>query len=377
MSAKPAVVLNPEHLARPEVRDIAPYVPGKPQAAVEREHGVIWPIKLASNENPLGPSPLARQAIVEALHDLNRYPEGGCFDLTGRLARIHEVEREQIVIGNGSNEIIELIAHVFLGPGQQAILADPTFPMYRPAVRVTGGDVVYVPSRNLTHDLEAMRAAITADTRLVFICNPNNPTGTMVTADAVARFMDGVPEEVLVVFDEAYYEYVERPDYPRTLDYVHSGRHVAILRTFSKIHALAGLRVGYTITQAETASLLHRVRLPFNVSTLAQRAALASLDDPHQIDRSRLVAREGKAFLGERLPALGVEVTPGSETNFLLVRFPTEAEPIARELERRGVIVRPMRGFRLPPDYARITIGLMTENERLLAALSEILERRP
>lgn len=377
MHAKPAVALNPEELARPEVRDLAPYVPGRPQSEVEREHGFIGPIKLASNENPLGPSPFARQAIVDSLLDLNRYPEGGSFDLRERLASVHQVDREQIVIGNGSNEIIEILAHVFLGPGNQAVLADPTFPMYYPAVRVTGGEAVHVPTRNLTHDLEAMAEAITPRTRVVYICNPNNPTGTMVTADEVERFMQRVPDEVLVVFDEAYHEYVQNPEYPRTLDYVREGRHVAILRTFSKIYALAGLRIGYTITRPETAGLLNRVRLPFNVSTLAQRAALASLDDPRQITRSLQVAREGKAWLSERLPPLGIDVVPESETNFLLVRFPAEAEPLARELERRGLIVRPMRAFRLPPEYVRITIGLQSENERLVEALTEVLDRPP
>jgi histidinol-phosphate aminotransferase len=184
-----------------------------------------------------------------------------------------------------------------------------------------------------------------------------------------------VPDEVLVVFDEAYHEYVMNPEYPRTLDYVKAGRHLAILRTFSKIYALAGLRVGYAITRPETAGLLHRVRLPFNVSTLAQRAALASLDDPRQVSRSNQVVREGKAFLSERLPELGVEVVPGSETNFILVRFPREAEPVARGLEQLGVIVRPMRVFRLPPEYARITIGIKSENERLLEALAAVLDR--
>ncbi len=375
MQAKAAFALNPERLARPEVRDLAPYVPGKPQSEVEREHGILRPIKLASNENPLGPSPLARQAIADALLDLNRYPEGGSFDLRERLAHLHRVDREQIVVGNGSNEIIELLAHVFLGPGDQAILADPTFPMYHPAVRVTGGEVVYVPTRDLTHDLEAMAAAVTPRTRLVFVCNPNNPTGTMVTAADVERFMDRVPDEVLVVFDEAYHEYVDDPQYPRTQDYLKAGRHIAILRTFSKIYALAGLRVGYTLTQPQTADLLHRVRLPFNVSTLAQRAALASLDDPHQVTRSLQVAREGKAFLSEKLPELGIQVVPGSQTNFLLARLPGEAEPVARGLEQRGVIVRPMRTFRLPPEYVRITVGVRPENERLLAALAEILDQ--
>jgi histidinol-phosphate aminotransferase len=375
--AKPAVALNPERLARAEIRDLAPYVPGKPQSVVERELGVFGPIKLASNENPLGPSPLARQAIANALLDLNRYPEGGSSDLRERLARLHDVDPRQIVVGNGSNEIIELLAHVFLGPGVQAILADPTFPMYLPAVRVTGGEVVYVPTRELTHDLEAMAAAITDRTRVVFVCNPNNPTGTMVTRAEVEHLMARIPDEVLVVFDEAYHEYVDHPEYPRTIDYVREGRHVAILRTFSKIYALAGLRIGYTITQPETAGLLHRVRLPFNVSTLAQVAALASLDDPGQLSRSLQVVREGRALLSERLPLLGIEVVPASQTNFVLVRFPAPAEPVARALEEQGVIVRPMRVFRLPPEYARITIGLKSENERLLEALPAALDRHP
>lgn len=367
------MAVNPEHLARPEIRDLAPYVPGKPQAELERELGVRGSIKLASNENPLGPSPLALEAITAALRDVNRYPEGGAVLLRDRLAAVHGVDREQLVVGNGSNDLIELLCHVFLGPGDQAVLADPTFPMYRPAVRVTGGEAVYVPTRALTHDLEAMAAAIGPRTRAVFVCNPNNPTGTMVTAAEVERFMDAVREDVLVIFDEAYHEYVRNPDYPRSLEYVRAGRHVAILRTFSKIYSLAGLRVGYAITLPETAGLLQRVRMPFNVSSVAQAAALASLDDPGQVERSIRVNDEGKAYLTEKLGALGLEVVPGSVTNFLLVRLPVDAEPVSRELERRGVIVRTMRPFRLPAEYVRITVGVRPENERLVAALGEAL----
>jgi histidinol-phosphate aminotransferase len=366
----------PPLLPRREVLDLAPYVPGKPAKVVELEMGVAGAIKMASNENPLGPSPLVAEALAREIRDLNRYPEGTSLGLRLALAGRLGVDPGQIVIGSGSNEIIELLAHVFLGPGDEAVLADPTFPMYYPAIRVTGAEVKRVPCRDLTHDLPAMAAHITARTRVVFVCNPNNPTGTMVTADAVETFMAAVPPHVLVVFDEAYHEYVLDPTYPRTQSYLVAGRQVAILRTFSKIYALAGLRIGYTITQPEIAALLHRVRLPFNVSTLAQAAALASLDDPNQIPRSIQVNEAGKRLLAERLPALGVSVTP-SQANFVLVRMPRTAGPIAAELERAGVIVRPMEAFRLPPEYARITVGTEPENERLLAALGAILGAAP
>jgi histidinol-phosphate aminotransferase len=354
------------------VYELAPYIPGKPAQVVERELGVADAIKMASNENPLGPSPRVAPAIANEIRELNRYPEGTSLALRRKLAARLEVDPDQIVIGSGSNEIIELLCHVFLGPGDEAVLADPTFPMYYPAIRVTGGEAIRVPCRNLTHDLPAMAAAITARTRLVFVCNPNNPTGTMVTRDEVASFMERVPPEVLVVFDEAYHEYVLAPDYPRTLEYVAAGRNVAILRTFSKIYALAGLRVGYTITQAAIAALLHRVRLPFNVSSVAQAAALASLDDPHQITRSVAVNEAGKRYLGTHLPPLGITLTP-SQANFVLVRLPVPAGPIAAELEQHGLIVRPMESFRLAPEFARITIGTEPENERLVQALATIL----
>jgi histidinol-phosphate aminotransferase len=374
VSSKPPVVDKPAIVPRPEVLEMAAYIPGKPQKVLERELGVRDAIKLASNENPLGPSPRAREAIIEALDEVNRYPEGTSYNLRERLTELHRVDREQIVVGSGSNEIIELLAHVFVGPGAQGIVADPTFPMYSPAIRVTGGEVIRVPTRDLTHDLEAMAAAIGPKTRIIYIANPNNPTGTMVTRDEVDRFMEKVPRNVLVVFDEAYYEYVRHPDYPQTMEYLNAGRHVAILRTFSKIYSLAGLRIGYCLTHVETAGLVHRVRCPFNVTTVAQAAALASLDDPGQIERSIRVNDEGKAFLTEALGKLGVEVTP-SQANFLLVRLPVPAKPISADMERQGVIVRPMTPFRLPPEYVRVTVGTRTENESLLEALRIALAR--
>ncbi|HWN81353.1 MAG TPA: histidinol-phosphate transaminase [Candidatus Udaeobacter sp.] len=376
MTPSPSDPTPPPLHPRREVLDLAPYVPGKPARVVELEMGVAGAIKMASNENPLGPSPRVAEALAREIRDLNRYPEGTSLGLRLALAERHGVDPGQIVVGSGSNEIIELLAHVYLGPGDEAVLADPTFPMYYPAIRVTGADVKRVPCRELTHDLPAMAAAITSRTRMVFVCNPNNPTGTMVTADEVAAFMAAVPPHVLTVFDEAYHEYVIDPRYPKSQSYLAGGRPVAILRTFSKIYALAGLRVGYTITQPEIAAFLHRVRLPFNVTTLGQAAALASLDDPNQVPRSIQVNEAGKRYLGERLPALGVTVTP-SHANFVLTRMPRPAGPIAVELERAGVIVRPMEAFRLPAEYARITVGTEPENERLVAALSAILGPQP
>jgi histidinol-phosphate aminotransferase len=362
----------PDLFPRREVLDLSPYVPGKPPFLLESELGVLGAIKLASNESPLGPSPRAVAAIHAGLRDLNRYPEGTSLVLRRTLAERHGVDPEQIVVGSGSNEIIELLAHVFLGPGDQAVIADPTFPMYFPAIRITGGEPVRVPVSDFRHDLEAMAAAIGPRTRLVFVCNPNNPTGTMVTAAEVERFMEKVPPGVVVIFDEAYHEYVQDPAYPRSLTYLEAQRPVAILRTFSKIYSLAGLRVGYAITRADIAGLLNRVRMPFNVSSLGQAAALASLEDPHHVERSIHINEEGKRTLTSALTALGCEVVP-SMANFLLVRFPLPAGPLAAQLERAGVIVRPMATFRLPAEFARISVGIQSENERLVAALTAAL----
>ncbi|MEK7725746.1 MAG: aminotransferase class I/II-fold pyridoxal phosphate-dependent enzyme, partial [Nitrospirota bacterium] len=255
----------------PDIASLSPYVPGKPIEELQRELGLARVIKLASNENPLGPSPKALAALVGGHDSLHRYPDGGAYRLRQALADRWKVSLDHIILGNGSDEVLGLLARTFLAPGDEAVMADQTFVIYKMEVTAAHGKAVIVPLVNWTHDLDGMAKAITPKTRLVFLCNPNNPTGTMVAADAVARFMAQVPENVIVIFDEAYLEYVRDPHFPDSLQYVTQGRNAIVLRTFSKIYGLAGLRIGYGITTPEITNCLNRVRPPFNANTLAQR----------------------------------------------------------------------------------------------------------
>jgi histidinol-phosphate aminotransferase len=357
---------------RPELRTLHPYVPGKPVEVLERELGITGAIKLASNENPLGPSPLALEAMARALPGVNRYPEGSSFFLREALGRHLGVPPETVVVGSGSNDIIDVLCRIHLGAGDEAIMSDPSFLMFPIAVQVAGGAVVRVPGRKWFHDPDAMLAAITERTKVVYFANPDNPTGTMVRRHDLDRWFARVPDRVLTILDEAYFEYVADPDYPDGLAYLRAGKNVAVLRTFSKVYALAGLRVGYGVFPVELASWVNRVRLPFNVTTVGQAAAEASLRDAEQVPRSRAVNDAGIAFLGRELAGLRLEVAP-SWTNFVMVRFPRPAAEVTRELERRGVIIRPLGAFRLPPEYARISVGTREENERLLEALRQVL----
>lgn len=366
---------DPLALVRPEVRTLRPYVPGRPLEELERELGIAHAIKLASNENPLGPSPRVIEAIGSALTGAHRYPDGGAFYLKRGIAAALGVAPEQLAIGSGSNELIELLVHLFVAPGDEVVVSHPTFLMYGISVRLLGGTLVAVPGRGMEHDLDAMAAAVGPRTRMVIVCNPNNPTGALVSAGAWRRFLDRVPERVVVVSDEAYHEYVEDPTYPCTLDDLARPRPLVILRTFSKIHSLAGLRVGYAVARPEVAGLFDRVRLPFNVSSLAQVAALAALGDADHVARSRALAREGKAFLARELGALGVTPYP-SHANFILVDLGRDSRPVCAALERSGVILRDLGSFGMAPPFARITVGTEAENRRLVAALAEVLRTR-
>ena len=356
---------------RPEIRSLQPYVPGKPVEELERELGISGAVKLASNENPLGPSPMAIAAMQAAIHGVNRYPDGGSFYLRESLASFSNMPFEQIAVGSGSNDLIDVLCRIHLGPGDEAIMSNPAFVMFAVAVNVSGGTLVRVPGKALFHDPDAMLAAINDRTRLVYFSNPDNPTGTIVRRRAMDDYFRRVPAHVTTILDEAYFEYVEDPDYPNGLDYLRRGHRVAVLRTFSKIYALAGLRVGYGFFPVDLAGLVHRVRLPFNVTSVAQAAARASLDDPEQVPRSRELVREGLALFQRELPALGIELTP-SWANFVLARFRGSAIEAGRSLERHGVIIRPMTSFGLPSEYARISIGSRLENERLIEALHRI-----
>jgi histidinol-phosphate aminotransferase len=351
----------------PDIQSLSPYVPGKPIDELQRELGLTRVIKLASNENPLGPSPKAVAALAGANDTLHRYPDGGAYRLRQAIAERWKVTSEQVILGNGSDEILGLLARTFLAPGDEAIMADHTFVIYRMEVTAAHGKPVVVPLVNWTHNLEAMAQAITPRTRLLFICNPNNPTGTTVPAEAISRFMAKVPRDVIVVFDEAYYEYVRDPQFPDTIAYVKEGRNVIVLRTFSKIYGLAGLRIGYGISTSEINDLLNRVRPPFNANSLAQRAALAALGDDEHVARSRAVNAAGMEQLGSGLTKLGFAPIP-SEANFLYFDVKRDGRQVFESLLREGIIVRHIEGTML-----RVTVGQFDENAAFLQALKKVL----
>src|SRR5262245_22158075 len=350
------------------IRSLTPYTPGKPIEELERELGIRDSIKLASNENPLGPSPKALAAIADALRDLHRYPDGSAFHLKRRLAERNRVPVEELFVGNGSNE---LVVRTFLRPGDEAVVADQAFVVYRLVVQGAGGRACVVPLRDYTHDLDAMAAAIGPRTRVVLIGNPNNPTGTIVRRPEWERFLAAVPPGVVVVADEAYAEYVEDPAYPDTIHERGDDRvPVVTLRTFSKLYGLAGLRIGWAVAPRAVADAIDRLRQPFNVNSLALTAALAALEDEEHVRRTLAVNRDGMAFLRRELPALGIEHVP-SAANFILVRVGNGAR-VYDALLRRGVIVRPMDGYGFP-EHVRVTVGTATENERFVAALRAVL----
>jgi len=357
-----------ERIVKPHIRELAPYEPGKPTEALERELGIEGAIKLASNESPIGPSPRAVEALRGALAGVHRYPDGACFDLRTRLAQRLGVGEQQLVFGCGADELLELVSKAFLGPGDEAVFAWPSFAMYPIVVKGMGATPVAVPlDTALVHDLDALRAAITDRTRVVFVCNPNNPTGTSVGAAAFDAFAAALPEELVLVVDEAYREYARRPDFPDALGWVSRRPGTLVMRTFSKIYGLAGLRIGYGVCDAELADYLNRARHPFNVNRLAAVAALAALDDDEHAERSRRVNAEGVEYLTRELRALGAEVWP-TDANFLLVRA---GAGIFDRLQREGVIVRPLAGFGMP-DCVRVSIGLPEENERLVKTLARL-----
>lgn len=354
-----------EGRVKPHIAGLQPYVPGKPIEEVERELGIQGSVKLASNENPLGPSPRAAEAIRKAAGRVHRYPDGACTRLRQALAERLGVGPGQIVFGAGSDELLELLAKAFLGPGDEAVFAWPSFAMYPIVTRGMGATAVQVPlDANLVHDLPALAAAVSERTRIVFVCNPNNPTGTSVGAEAFERFASSLPDDVVLAVDEAYVEYARRADFPDALAWVARRPGMVVLRTFSKIYGLAGVRVGYGVMDEELAGYLERARHPFNVSLLAEEAALAALGDDDHVERSRRVNAEGIAFLEKALGTLGIPTWP-SDANFVLAR--TGAGAYERLL-RLGVIVRPMAGFGLS-DHVRITVGTAEENERLVKAL--------
>ena len=355
-------------VVHPTIKQLVPYSPGKPIDELERELGIKGAIKLASNENPLGPSPKAIAALNHALLTLNRYPDGGAHHLTKALAARWDVSSEQIVIGNGSDEIISLLVKAFLSPGDEVVMADHTFVMYKLSVLGGHGVPREVPLKQWRHDLPAMAEAVSERTRLLFVCNPNNPTGTMVTASEIEEFLVHVPDHVIVVFDEAYYEYVDDSTFPESIRLVGGSQPVVVLRTFSKIYGLAGLRIGYGITTPEIAGYLQRVRPPFNTNTLAQMAALAALADQDHVVTSQALNRAEMARLEEGLRRLGLDPLP-SQANFLYFDVNRNGKQVFDELLREGIIIRHIRG-----SMIRVTVGQPEENSRFLQALEHVLQ---
>jgi histidinol-phosphate aminotransferase len=357
--------------AQPRILNQPIYQPGKPISHVAREFG-LDPAridKLASNENPLGPSPKAIEAVAAAMREVHLYPDGSCWDLTGKLAARLGMGRDQLVFGNGSNEVLELVAHAFLGPDTEAVMGTQGFIVYKLSTLLMGGKPVEVPMPGFAHDLAAMRAAVTPRTRVVFVANPNNPTGTANTEAELIAFARSLPEHVLFVLDEAYAEYQERAPDLRPL--IAEGRAVLCARTFSKIYGLAGLRVGYGYTRPDIAALLQRAREPFNVNSLAQVAAIAALDDADFVRRSRETNRAGLQQLVAGFRGLGLE-SVSSEANFIMVGVPDAAQAFVF-LQKRGTIVRPVGGL---PNHVRITVGTAEQNERCLAGLKAYLASR-
>lgn len=352
------------------VRAISPYQPGKPITALAREMGIPVEkiVKLASNENPLGMSPKARKAVEAAVAGIERYPDQ--FELIAKLADHCGVGQGQIVLGNGSNDVLDLVARVFLAPGRSAVFAQHAFAVYPLATLSTGGELIATPAKSFGHDLDAMRAAIRPDTRIVWIANPNNPTGNFLPYPEVRAFLETVPKDVVVVLDEAYNEYLPPAEREDTAAWITDFPNLVVTRTFSKIFGLAGLRVGYALASAEVADLMNRIRQPFNVNNLALAAAIAALDDHLFVAESYELNRRGMEQLVSGLKRLGFEHIP-SHGNFVTFKA-GDAAGVNQKLLQQGVIVRPIAGYGMP-EWLRVTIGTEPENARFLEALEKAL----
>ncbi len=377
---RPEVIAMLKHfldLATPGVRGLKPYQPGKPISELEREYGVSDIVKLASNENPLGPSPRAIEAMSAALGDLGLYPDANGFDLKARLALRHGVDTACITLGNGSNDVLVLLAEAFLQPGLAAVFSQYAFAVYPIATQATGAESRIAPAiapelaGAYGHDLDAMAGLVDERTRLVFIANPNNPTGTWINSQRLEAFVSSVPGNTLVVVDEAYAEYVNDPACPDTVKWLERYPNLVVTRTFSKAFGLAGLRVGYAVSHPDVADLLNRVRQPFNVGTLGQLAALAALDDEAHLGRSVAMNAEQRERLAAACAARGLGVVP-SACNFVLVDLGRPANPVYEALLRAGVIVRPVGNYGLP-NHLRMSVGTPEETGRLIEALDPIL----
>ncbi|MBL7071129.1 MAG: histidinol-phosphate transaminase [Candidatus Omnitrophica bacterium] len=359
-----------KNLVRKNVIGIKPYEPGKPIEELKRELGISSIVKMASNENPLGPSKNAIKAIKKAALSVNRYPDGSCYYFKQALSRSLNVSADNLIIGNGSNEIIELALRTFVNKDDEVIMSEPSFLIYNIACKVTEGSPVVLPLKDFKADLAAIKASITDKTKLIFIDNPNNPTGRSVGEAEIEKFLEDISPNLIVVFDEAYYEFVEREDFPDTKRYI-GRKNVMILRTFSKAHGLSGLRIGYGIAEKETAAFMNRVRQPFNVNSVAQAAAIASLEDLEHIENSKLLILEGKHYLYKQLEVFGLDYVK-SDTNFILINVKQSGRDIFQKMLKRGVIVRDMNAYGLD-SYIRVTIGTMAENRKFMKALRGVL----
>ena len=355
----------------PGLEALQPYVPGKPLSELERELGISNSIKLASNENPLGPSPRVRAALEGQIDDLTRYPDGGAFELRRVLAEHHDIDAACITVGNGSNDVLDMIARVFLWAGRESVFSQYAFAVYPISSMAVGATLRMVPARDYGHDLDAMLAMVGEQAGVVWIANPNNPTGTRLGKDELRGFIDSVPSHVIVVVDEAYFEYVRDGAFPDATRWLQEFPNLIVTRTFSKAYGLAALRIGYGLSHPDVADLLNRVRQPFNVDSFAQAAAIAALQDREYLDRSVQLNEQGMQQLSSGVRKLGLDFIP-SAGNFLTIDLGRDAGPVDQALLRLGVVTRPVANYGLP-NHLRVSIGLADENARFLEALGQVL----
>lgn len=363
----------PKEPVRPGIGNIKPYVPGKPAEEAERELRISGVIKLASNENPLGPSPKALEAVSKYLKDMSIYPDQQCFELNRLLSERLGMPPENIAIGNGSDELMLLAALAYISAGDEVIISLNTFSTYEMVARLMDASIVRINLRNYTYDLSAMAKASGPKTKLIFICNPNNPTGTMNSQKEMDEFVSKAPANAIVVIDEAYGDYAESADYPDSIKYVKDKKNVIVLRTFSKIYGLAGLRIGYAIARPEIIRFLNLVRLPFSVNRLGQIAAVAAISDTGHVEKSRKNNAEGKEYLYGELDKLGLSYLK-TQANFIFIDLKSDADAVFMDLMRRGVIIRPLSSFGMP-GAIRVTVGTPEQNRKFISALSEIINQ--
>ncbi len=365
------MVIPAEKLAKTSLSNIRPYIPGKPAEVLFREKGLSKIIKLASNENPLGPSPYAIKSIRKRLKSINRYPEGSAYLLKEKLASLMKINTDQIIVGSGSSEIISMVIQAFCEPGEEIIFPSPSFIMYEILAYAFGVRPVQVPlNQDMSYNLEGFLERINEKTKLLILCNPNNPTGSHIKRKQLERLFENIPERVVILCDEAYIEYVADPEFGSALTWLEK-KHIIVTRTFSKIYGLAALRIGYGIASGEITGILEKIRPPFNTSSIAQESAMAALDDHDFVRKSYENNVKQKRFLEENLKKIGFEVFP-SQANFLFCRY-SNASKLCHKLEEAGIIVRPMKGFGLEDCFLRITIGKPSENRLLIKKLKEII----